>query len=484
MPTSPTGSAYSPQRRTAIVFTGTGVAGAYHAGVVKALREAGIRIDVVAGHGMGALTAVFTAVDADARLWDAAGLWRDGKGLRALYQWRAAWRWMSWGTLLAFTLLLLPLALATVAALVYPLVYVVALVSPGVGAQVATTYASWVGEVLSPDILLTVVPRAATAAFIVTAATVLAATLTAFVRGRLRASRSGRAWWSILGAPLDTERVVRWATAGFWRFLRGAASVAEPPRADLSQRYGELLAENLGQPGYRELILVAHDLDARRDLVFAAVGTAHREAFAGGTRPSSQRAPDLVDLTGAGRMHVFDAVGGCLAVPAVSEPATITFSADAFWRGETHRLVDRPAAVGRVLEEVSRAGVTQVILVSGVASIDTPHALTPLRIDPRGRLAEALVAAERAAIRDAVLAHESRFAAIVEIHPHHQPLLPFDIDGAWDARSDRRHVLDETIAVGYEDAYRQFIEPVVGAGGDAMSAAPVRRPDDDLPLRG
>jgi hypothetical protein len=484
VPTSPTGSAYSPQRRTAIVFTGTGIAGAYHAGVMKALREAGIRIDVVAGHGMGAITALFSAVDADARLWDAAGLWRDARALRALYPWRATWAWLAWGTALALALLLLPLGLALVAAAAYPLVYLVALVSPAAGSQVAETYAHWVGRLLSPDVLLTLVPRASTAALIVTAFTLLAATAAALVQRRLGGSRTGRAWWNILGAPLDADRAVRWATAGFWQFLRGAASVAEPSRADLSQRYGELLGENLGQPGYRELILVAHDLDARRDLVFAAVAAAHREAFVGGTRPSPQRAPDVVDLVGAGRAHVFDAVGGCLSIAAVSDAATITFAADAFWRGETHRLADRPAAVGRVLEEVARAGVTQVILVSAAASVDTAHALVPVRTDPRGRLAEALVAAERAAIRDAIVAHEARFAAIVEVHPQHQPLLPFDVDGAWDARSDRRHVLDETIAAGYEDAYRQFIEPVVGAGGDAMTAAPARRSGDDLPLRG
>ena len=484
MPPSPTGSAYSPQRRTAIVFTGTGVAGAYHAGVVKALREAGIRIDVVAGHGMGAVTAVFSAVDADARLWDAAGLWRDARGLKTLYAWRATWSWAAWGVGLALSLLLLPLALALVAALVYPLVYVVALLAPAVGTQITAVYATWVSHVLSAEVLLVLMPRATTAALIVTALTLLVSALVGVVRRRVVATRMGHAWSTMLGAPLDAERAVRWATGGFWKFLRGAATVAEPARADLSQRYGELLAENLGQPGYRELIMVAHDLDARRDLVFAAVAPAHREAFVGGTRPSAQRAPDLVDIAGAGRAHVFDAVAGCLAIPAVSDPATITFAADAFWRGETHRLVDRAAAVGRVLEEVARAGVTQVILVSSSASVDAPHALTPVRADARGRLAEALVAAERAGIRDAILAHEARFAAIVEIHPQHQPLLPFDVGGAWDARSDRWHVLDEALAAGYEDAYHQFIEPVVGAGGDAMTAEPARRRDDDLPLQG
>jgi len=50
---------YSPKYRTALVLTGAGTAGAYHAGVLRALGEAGVRIDLVAGHGIGAVGAFF-----------------------------------------------------------------------------------------------------------------------------------------------------------------------------------------------------------------------------------------------------------------------------------------------------------------------------------------------------------------------------------------------------------------------------------------
>ena len=46
---------YSPRRRTALVLAGTGTAGAYHAGVLRALDEAGVKIDVAAGCGIGAI---------------------------------------------------------------------------------------------------------------------------------------------------------------------------------------------------------------------------------------------------------------------------------------------------------------------------------------------------------------------------------------------------------------------------------------------
>ena len=45
---------YSPERRTALVLCGTGAHGAYQAGVLRALQEAGVKIDVMAGQGVGA----------------------------------------------------------------------------------------------------------------------------------------------------------------------------------------------------------------------------------------------------------------------------------------------------------------------------------------------------------------------------------------------------------------------------------------------
>ena len=54
-------SHYSPDRRTALVLTGTGIDGAYHAGALHALAEAGVRLDLVAGRGVGAVGALFAA---------------------------------------------------------------------------------------------------------------------------------------------------------------------------------------------------------------------------------------------------------------------------------------------------------------------------------------------------------------------------------------------------------------------------------------
>src|SRR5437870_10193066 len=79
---------YSPQRRTALVLTGTGTAGAYHAGVLRALHEAGVKLDIVAGRGVGVIGALFAAVDGAQRLWDDKGFWR-APVVEAFYGWHA-----------------------------------------------------------------------------------------------------------------------------------------------------------------------------------------------------------------------------------------------------------------------------------------------------------------------------------------------------------------------------------------------------------
>ena len=81
------GRTYSTRLRTAVLMTGTGTAGAYHAGVLRALHEAGIKVDLVGGRGIGAASALFAAIDGGARLWEPSGIWKHSAA-RRLYGWR------------------------------------------------------------------------------------------------------------------------------------------------------------------------------------------------------------------------------------------------------------------------------------------------------------------------------------------------------------------------------------------------------------
>ncbi len=99
---------YSPDRRTALVLCGTGAHGAYHAGVLRALQEAGVKIDVVAGQGIGAATAAVAAIDGGARLWDASGLWQSAAPA-TMYGWKPLLRVTGWITAALALILLVPL---------------------------------------------------------------------------------------------------------------------------------------------------------------------------------------------------------------------------------------------------------------------------------------------------------------------------------------------------------------------------------------
>ena len=71
--------------------------------------------------------------------------------------------------------------------------------------------------------------------------------------------------------------------------------------------------------------------------------------------------------------------------------------------------------------------------------------------------------------RDALEMARLRFDSVYLVSPTHNPVGPFDMTGAYDPGSDRRQELVELMEHGYEDAYHQFIEPVVGASGEQLA---------------
>ena len=70
---------YSPKRRTALVFTGSGSTRAYPAGVLRALDESGVKIDLVVGSRIGAVSAAYAALGGGPRPY-AEGRARGGAG--------------------------------------------------------------------------------------------------------------------------------------------------------------------------------------------------------------------------------------------------------------------------------------------------------------------------------------------------------------------------------------------------------------------
>lgn len=466
-------SAYSPERRTALVLTGTGAHGAYHAGVLRALQEAGVKIDILAGHGIGAGSAALAALDGSARLWEASGLWRS-KAAAGLYGWRWPLRAAAVAGIVLLAILLTPLAVLLAGLLVYLAGFVLEMLQIQAGAAMVSWYSGWLQVAFAGPNLPTTVPRAATIALIVMIAVLV---IGAWLAGRTDNRRARGAWWTrLFGAPLAAEPAREWFATAIWDLIRGAAPLARPSIAILGRRYSEVLTENLGQPGFRELVLVATDLDAQRDIVAALLSEAHRRDFLA-PRVGRDRRSEVLDLAGVGRDHAIDVVLAGLTPLRVCEPYPIVFASDSYWRGETHRACDRPGAIHRLLEEVAAAGARQAIVVSASAPVDAPHQLRAPRLDVRGRFGESEGVAEAVALRDGLEAMNMHFDALYVIQPGHNPIGPYDVEGTYDEASDRRQNVSELVERAYEDAYRQFIEPVVGASGEqlARARAPVHR---------
>ena len=457
-------------------MTGTGTAGAYHAGVLRALHEAGVKIDIVAGRGIGGIGALFAAVDGGARLWELDGMWRSN-GATRLYPWRTTLRAAAWTLGAALAALMLPLAVLAGAVVTYPVAFVLRLVGFEAGDTVAAGYGRLVDFVFQPTVLPVLLPRGILVALLALLAILLAGAMRGFFRTRARRRARGALWWRLLGVPLNVARVREWFTGGLWQMMRGAARIARPADDDLSERYAELLADNVGQPGFRELILVTHDVDARRDLVFALLAEPHRRTFflrRVGSEGSSRHL-ETMDLAGTARQHAIDALAAALSIPVATEPHLVSFAPDSPWRGETHRVCDRPDATARLLEEVAIAGAEQVVLVSALPEPLGPHRLSAGRRDARGRAGEHVTAIETAALRDSARSRDALFQAIFHIRPAHNPLGPFDFGGCYDERSDRRQSLTELVDRGYEDGFRQFVDGVVGASGELIEPPPAER---------
>jgi hypothetical protein len=466
---------YSPERRTALILSGTGADGAYHAGVLRALAEAGVKVDVVGGRGIGAVAATLVAVDGGSRLWEPNGLWRT-RAVENLYRWRWPVRWLI-GLLAALTgVLASPLVFLAAALVAYPLGLVFGMVGLDEGASVMRRYLDLLAGAFAPEALPTWLPRLIALIVMVGFLAIAIGSLMAWRRAPLKRRSRGPVAWAVVGAPLDGSAIAQHFIRGLWDLLRGGAALKTPDPADLSRRYAELLAENLGQPGFCELLLTVHDLDGRRDLIFGLIREPYRRALFPLPGAGGARRAEAFDLAGLASDHLIDVMRASVSVSGLTDPTLVQFAPDSYWRGEVHRLIDRPASLSRLLEEAAAAGAEQLILVSGSPEPPGPHELARPRLDPMGRISDHASAMDAAALRDAMRHVQHRFKAVYTIRPSYNPLGAFDFNGSYDDRSDRHHPLSELMERGYEDAYRDFIEPVVAASGEHLRAtAPEER---------
>jgi len=429
---------YSPKRRTALVFTGSGSTGAYHAGVLRALDETGVKIDLVVGSGIGAVSAAYAAVGGGSRLYGKGGFW-EGVRWTSFYRVRPTVRLALALVGTSFAIFALPVLLGVLLGVLFPLLLIADRVSPGVATRALSLL--WVApEKLSG-------PYLAAQAVPVFALAMLAIVALAIVYFRDR-RRFAEAFESLLDADHGLARLRR----GLWEIARGAALSGGPPsEAELGRRYVALLAENLGEPGFRELVLRTADLDREEALAFTVLRDGREQARAGALAAS-------VDLRAPGHdALLFDALATGLLCPMAMPLRRVALPRAAVHGGQTHRLTDATLVGGSGIAEALAAGAEQVIVVTGV-----PETVAPLtrRRGPLARIDAAVRALERRAAEeiDLLLAEVDLWV----IRPDHRALGPMELDGARDPATEVLQTTDDLLELGFRDAYRQFVEPVVG----------------------
>ena len=465
---------YSPRKRTALVFAGSGTSGAYHAGALRALDESGVRIDLVVGSGIGTVAAAYAAVMGGPKLYGPRGFW-DGVRRSSFYRVRPTVR-LALGLLSAsFAIFALPLVAGLVLGLLFPLLLILERVLPGSVSRLLARL--WV----APDALSGPYLGAQAVPVFALALLAMVALAFAYVRGRRRVAES---FESLLDARPALARLRR----GLWEIARGAALEGFPASdRELGRRFVALLADNLGQPGFRELVLRAADLDTGGVLRFVLLRDGAGAASDAPPRRRPGALADAVDLRTPGLDGLFfDAVATGLLPPLALPLRRVSFPKGGLHPGETHRLTDATLVPGAGIAEALAAGAEQIVLVTGAPETHGPLAR---RRGPTARIDATMRALERQALRelteverlnrmvgtmghwaegrrawqDPATGRTYREVDVWAIRPARRIPGPMELDGTREPATEVLQTTDDLLQQGYHDAQQQFVEPVVGA---------------------
>ena len=454
--------------RTAVVFAGSGASGAYHAGVLKALDEAGVRIDLMVGSGVGVLAAAFGAAGSGASLYGEKGFWR-GLSTRQVFRLRPGFRFLRALGLVALSAFLVPALIALLLGLLLPAFLAVDFARPGFMVDVSRTLAA-----LAPGLRLFFV-------FALAAPTFLGFLFLLF-RGASILKSSRRRFGEALESAFDLSGIEREIARRLWEVARGPALNEPPPdTAEIGRQYAALIAENAGQPGFRGLVLRAANLDAPGPLVLklTADGRASSRAALG---------DDLLDLQEPSAAPLlYDVVASAFSAAPMVSPRRVRLPKQGVFGGEVHRIAEASAISGSGLSEAIAMGADQIVLVTATSRDPGPYAV---RRGLRSLAAACLALRERTAIEDD-LAQTERLNRIVEtvghqkstgerewqdpltgrrfrpvivhtVRPRRALLRPLDLDGAVDPSNEVETSLLDWLEEGHRDAHRCFLDGALG----------------------
>ena len=158
---------------------------------------------------------------------------------------------------------------------------------------------------------------------------------------------------------------IRAATTALWGILKGGAALRAPDARDLGRRYADLLTDNLGHPGLPRAAprrARSRRAPGRRLRARAASRIARRSLPR--LPPARRAVPRRTTWPGSPASTSSTRWPRPCRCPASASLAWSRLPTETFWRGESHRLSDRTASLGRLLEEAAAAGAEQLILVS------------------------------------------------------------------------------------------------------------------------
>ena len=478
---------YSPKRRTAVVFAGSGTAGAYHAGALKAIDESGVKVDIAIGTGVGAFTAACAAVSSGPRLYTAEGFW--SRVTRAgLIRPRTLLVAVAVILGLGFAIFLLPLLIGLLLGVLSTVLLIVDRFSPGTFAAFFAWMTSVSDRVSSGYVAALAVPGVAISLL------ALGVIVRAWAGQRRRVPE-------LFETILSTEPARKMLLGSLWEVARGTALTGHAPSAaELGKRYVGLLVENLGQPGFRELVLRVADLETGEPLALHVLSEEQKNRFAAARRRRDGALAPL-DLSSPGAAEVFfDAVlAGFVPAPAGS-PSRVAFPKGTPRAGEVRRLGDGMLVGGAGLSEAVAAGAEQIILVTAVPE-DAPALRT--RRGLWANLGSVASALERQAIsrdidstermnrmietlghatpdglkawQDPATGRTYRWVNFWVVRPNRRSLGPLDLDGSQEPTTEVVDEVTDLVEQGYKDACRQFVEPVVGAAPVVAGGADAER---------
>jgi len=451
-----TGAVFSPRRRTAAILIGEGTGSAYLAGVMKALHNAGVRIDVVLGRGAGALVAVLSAIDADGQLGGDDGLLAQvGQvGKRRVWRLQPLYKVTLACLALSFAAFLSPVLVGLIALLMLPFAALGRLVTESGAAGPAPTWFGYLLEAGEPLYL-----RAMVVPLIVLCAFWLVWWAYALVRERHMPSLPELYELDSLSALLESS---------LWRAVRGASSDRRPhDRKELGQAYRKLLSGSWGQRGFRELVIYALDTDSGQEIPFAML----KERFFNKLKASRAgrrewACAEPIDLGKDGDALFFDALMAALSPPGLVPSVLMKLPLGTKNGGEVHRVSSSLLASGGTVADAVSAGAEQILFVAGCTPGERPSG------NPFERVTEA--ATRTALAVDIAEAANATDLPVFLVRPDKQRLSPYEITGRAQFGNERLD-LAALMAHGERDAERLFIEPVLGDAhpGGAEATIPI-----------